>query len=370
MIDSMDSWKSEAACIKSRCGFCGQTFAKWQERVDHLAKHFKAGAKMSDWKGCRGLEPAVAAQVTNAMPPYLIANEAKSPWPFSASNKASMMQVPHSQLVAGSDLESAIHAGVKWPLEADQSFLPWTSARPIEKHDDCLDVFLANLESNGFVQKNSPPPPDAEDIVHFGMPAMSTCWEILTLRLGRFVREQLQAGIVPTDEAIQRHARMMEFGEDDAWNQTAADDPTWMELFKKAHGLSGAKPTKEERNFLMEDLGANLGELDIDIDQFVVGGGWDGMEKNNAGATSIPFTTAASVPVTGMDLFATAQPTTMADVDLFGTSMPPATTMSTADVDFANSLPATLSMDSLSTSMPVTTLDELLAVTVPTSFGG
>jgi len=69
MIDTMESWKSEAAYIRSRCGFCGEDFTKWQDRVEHLAKHFKAGAKMADWKGCRGLDPAVAAQVTNAMPP-------------------------------------------------------------------------------------------------------------------------------------------------------------------------------------------------------------------------------------------------------------------------------------------------------------
>jgi len=69
MIDSMESWKSEAAYIRSRCGFCGEEFTKWQDRVEHLAKHFKAGAKMTNWKGCRGLDPAVAAQVTNAMPP-------------------------------------------------------------------------------------------------------------------------------------------------------------------------------------------------------------------------------------------------------------------------------------------------------------
>ena len=90
MTTSMETWKSEAQYIRSRCGFCGQNFDKWQERVDHLAKEFRNGASMSNWKGCRGLDPHVAIHVTNAMPPYLIANESKSPFPFSASNSSSL----------------------------------------------------------------------------------------------------------------------------------------------------------------------------------------------------------------------------------------------------------------------------------------
>jgi hypothetical protein len=86
----MESWKAEAQLIKSRCGFCQMSFEKWQDRVDHLAKEFRNGADMKNWKGCRGLEAHVAIHVTNAMPPYLIANESKSPFPFSASNSSSI----------------------------------------------------------------------------------------------------------------------------------------------------------------------------------------------------------------------------------------------------------------------------------------
>jgi hypothetical protein len=66
------------------------TFDKWQDRVDHLAKEFRSGADMKTWKGCRGLDAHVAIHVTNAMPPYLIANESKSPFPFSATNSSSL----------------------------------------------------------------------------------------------------------------------------------------------------------------------------------------------------------------------------------------------------------------------------------------
>ena len=89
MTPAMDLWKSEAQYIKSRCGFCAMDFDKWQDRVDHLSKEFRNGADMKNWKGCRGLDASVAIHVTNAMPPYLIANESKSPFPFSATDKNS-----------------------------------------------------------------------------------------------------------------------------------------------------------------------------------------------------------------------------------------------------------------------------------------
>lgn len=90
MTTSMDTWKSEAQFIKSRCGFCDTKFNKWQDRIDHLSKEFRNGADMKNWKGCRGLDAHVAIHVTNAMPPYLIANESKSPFPFSATNSSSL----------------------------------------------------------------------------------------------------------------------------------------------------------------------------------------------------------------------------------------------------------------------------------------
>lgn len=40
---------------------------------------------MKDWKGCRGLEPAIALLVENAIPPYLIGTETQDADPFSAS---------------------------------------------------------------------------------------------------------------------------------------------------------------------------------------------------------------------------------------------------------------------------------------------
>lgn len=85
MTSAMNTWKSQAENINSRCGFCGQKFTMWSERNDHIAQHFRDGALMKDWRGCRGLDPSVALAVENAMPPYLIGMESTGMNPFKAS---------------------------------------------------------------------------------------------------------------------------------------------------------------------------------------------------------------------------------------------------------------------------------------------
>lgn len=88
MIPSMNSWKSKISEVKSRCGFCGETFSLWPDRNDHLVDHFRRGKSMKDWRGDRGLEPSVAMLVQSAMPPYLIGTESVDLEPFSASKGA------------------------------------------------------------------------------------------------------------------------------------------------------------------------------------------------------------------------------------------------------------------------------------------
>jgi len=65
----------------------------------------------------------------------------------------------------------------------------------------------------------------------------TTCWEILTVRLGRFAKEQTDKGIILTDEMLQTQARRILYDSDDAWDNTAADSPEWLDLFKRAHAL-------------------------------------------------------------------------------------------------------------------------------------
>ncbi|KXT15713.1 hypothetical protein AC579_124 [Pseudocercospora musae] len=206
MTPAMDSWKSVAVSINSRCGFCAQRFTAWQERVDHLTAHFKAGARMSEWKGCRGLDPAVAAQVTNAMPPYLIGIESVSPNPFSASNRASWRQV--------------------------QEFGENTA--PQDEHDDMQDAHSG------------------------GSGSKSTCWEILTVRLGKYAKKMADEGKQMTDEMLQSEARQILYNSDDTWNQTAADNPEWLDLFKKAHGL----------NFIPSAVGGEGSQIPEDLEAY------------------------------------------------------------------------------------------------------
>lgn len=218
MLPCMDAWKSVATNINSRCGFCAQRFTVWQDRVDHLTAHFKAGAKMSQWKGCRGLDPAVAVQVTNAMPPYLIGIEAVSPNPFSATNRNHGNA--HALEVAGrvKNQEGAAH-------------------------DHGPNLTEIDNESG----------------------TKATCWEILTVRLGKFANDMAAKGIVLTDDMLQTHARKVLYGSDDSWNQTAADNPEWLDLFKKAHGLDFIPSSVGGEGFqIPEDL-ETYGDLGLRI---------------------------------------------------------------------------------------------------------
>ncbi|KAL4735681.1 hypothetical protein BDV11DRAFT_211829 [Aspergillus similis] len=85
VVPVMDTWKSQVEQVNSRCGFCEERFTLWSERNNHLARHFRDGALMKDWQGCRGLDPLVALAVENAMPPYIIGIESAGMNPFSAS---------------------------------------------------------------------------------------------------------------------------------------------------------------------------------------------------------------------------------------------------------------------------------------------
>lgn len=46
-------WHSKTAQTTTswNCGFCGETLSHWDERAKHIAKHFREGKTMDDWKG-------------------------------------------------------------------------------------------------------------------------------------------------------------------------------------------------------------------------------------------------------------------------------------------------------------------------------
>lgn len=173
-IPSMETWKSQVTHVRSRCGFCGESFVVWSKRNDHIAQHFRKGALMKEWRGCRGLDPPVALAVENAMPPYLIGIESAGLDPFSASGLA--------------DKGVETRTGAAGQLTA--------------------------------------------------MKSKPTSFEYLTARLTEFVHEVQATGGIVTDGILQKEARCIMYVDDDPWNQTAADNPEWLKLFKEGMGLN------------------------------------------------------------------------------------------------------------------------------------
>uniref|UniRef100_A0A093UPH1 Putative homeobox protein Meis3-like 1 n=1 Tax=Talaromyces marneffei PM1 TaxID=1077442 RepID=A0A093UPH1_TALMA len=54
----LDLHRSRRKTLNSRCGFCAETFVTWNERVDHLVRHFKQGSQMKEWIGDWGFDLA------------------------------------------------------------------------------------------------------------------------------------------------------------------------------------------------------------------------------------------------------------------------------------------------------------------------
>ena len=167
---------------------------------------------MKSWKGCRGFDSSVQSQITNAMPPYLIGDEARTPFPFSASIGASMYQ----HIVTEPDV-------IKTPLDIG------------EKGQNNFTSIDDRTQGDGEVHASTS---SSQIINQPHVSRKTTCWEVLTLRLGDFVREQVALGTVMSDDILQQEARMLLYGDYDPWNQTAADNPEWLALFKKAHGIA------------------------------------------------------------------------------------------------------------------------------------
>ncbi|KAK4165975.1 homeobox protein 4 [Cladorrhinum sp. PSN259] len=66
----------------------------------------------------------------------------------------------------------------------------------------------------------------------------------LEFELAQYVKGQRELGIEPTDAELQCQARILIYEYDDGWNQTAADDPRWLNAFKERHVLGN--PTMQD----------------------------------------------------------------------------------------------------------------------------
>ncbi|KAJ0421261.1 hypothetical protein BJY00DRAFT_110309 [Aspergillus carlsbadensis] len=193
-LPSMEAWLETRNAIVSRCGFCSATFSAWDERVEHIAEHFKAGATMAQWKGDWGFEPDIEKEVQNAMAPYLLGNEQKSinPW-----------RVPDSTSTTA----------------AEGGF-----------------AHLGNHESLPLDDKRNP------------LNALSY-YTSLRRELVAYIRTQLAANVYPSDLDLQDMARLIAYGDTDRWNQTYADDPAWLGKLKEEAGLGihGQSDTPQQK---------------------------------------------------------------------------------------------------------------------------
>jgi hypothetical protein len=169
----------------------------WQERVEHLAKHFRKGDTMDDWKGEHDFEPHVNARVTNALAPYMIAAEERAPVPFSATDPSSRDHL--RQVVKNAGTETEVAKQVDGELTVSEEISPL------------------------------PEQPATEDISSLSFP------QFLVYHLGRYAQQQMSLGIVPTDEMFQTEARRIVYDTMDPWDQTLADNKDWLSCFRNCH---------------------------------------------------------------------------------------------------------------------------------------
>lgn len=197
-VPSIDEWKTESKNITSRCGFCDQNLHDWDERIEHIGDHFRSGFTMKDWQGDHGFPPSITAQLRNAFPPYLIGAESESLIPFSSTNAD--VRDHYAQM------SSRVHV----PKEDANTGQESTAAASVDTAKSQFDNFLGNF----------------------------------TRHLGQFARQQMQKGIIPTDEMFQQEARRVIFDCEDAWDQTIADNPEWLSSFRRLHCESGESGQK------------------------------------------------------------------------------------------------------------------------------
>ncbi|KAK1138546.1 hypothetical protein N8T08_002402 [Aspergillus melleus] len=192
-VPLIDDWKTDNTAVTSRCGFCDHRMESWDERTEHLADHFRQGANMDDWRGDHDFPSSIAAKVTNNVAPYLIGSEARTMVPFSATN--SNVRDHFAQISSRAD-----------------------HVRPKEPHSHAETPLLSSFQQ-----------------LHTNDVPLSSFAQILTSHLSRFARNQMEQGILPTDEMFQQESRRVLYDSEDSWNQTVADNPEWLSSFRRQH---------------------------------------------------------------------------------------------------------------------------------------
>lgn len=68
-VPDLDAWRGSGGNVQSRCGFCDCSLSTWTARAEHLAEHFKNGARMQQWVGDWGLDSSAMSILRNAVLP-------------------------------------------------------------------------------------------------------------------------------------------------------------------------------------------------------------------------------------------------------------------------------------------------------------
>ncbi|KAF4200345.1 hypothetical protein CNMCM8927_003480 [Aspergillus lentulus] len=205
----LDDWKIGQSAVSSRCGFCDQRLSTWEQRIEHLGEHFRKGATMNEWRGEHEFPAEFAAQVVNALPPYLIGSESRSVIPFSATNSDARDHFTQISSRAcwdsAGDQEAALNPATVAPSQPLQTLAPG----------------LSPAQLSSFTQ-------------------------VLTLHLSRYAQQQMQQGIIPTDEMFQQESRRLLYDSEDSWNQTIADNPEWLSTFRRLHCDETTHSTRDD----------------------------------------------------------------------------------------------------------------------------
>ncbi|KAE8153958.1 hypothetical protein BDV25DRAFT_136329 [Aspergillus avenaceus] len=140
---------------------------------------------------------AEAALVANGLPPYLIASEARSIIPFSATSCDVQDHL--------AQISSRTHWNASDQQEASAVIAP--TAPSVALPLQTLAPGVAPEQLSSFTQ-------------------------VLTLHLSRFAQGQVEKGVIPSDEMFQQEARRLLYDSEDSWNQTIADNPEWLSAFR------------------------------------------------------------------------------------------------------------------------------------------
>ncbi|KAF4334075.1 homeobox and c2h2 transcription factor [Fusarium beomiforme] len=163
------------------CNF-NESMKSWLTSIDdrqkHLAVHFRAGTDMTEWKGGRGFDQKIEELVENDMPAFLIGDQRRTMEPFSASRA-----------------DHRIDTRVLSPLSTNEASPGHEVAHSSHSHQEVQRLLL------------------------------------------RYVSDEISQGHVPSDRQIQRKMSEIIYGPDNAWDSTWADNPQWLDMFRKKAGL-------------------------------------------------------------------------------------------------------------------------------------